>query len=313
MPLPRRMFCRPFRFLAAAVLVVAALLGASGACPAAEPGRFVIDDDGHDLRASASAKAASLGVVFRGETVTVLSRQGGFASVRTEDGRTGWVPDKVVRAEAAYLADPRNRELVMCPAEMVRTFPLKPAGHQDAATLVLRDMPSLLGGDARAALADASGKILWQGEATGAGGDPTVFFCRDFGFYWPQAAGDLDGDGHIEILAQDPQSDVSVSSFTLIRFSRDLAPSVAFSGRGLVETPLGSGRFLWTDPDFPTSNVRWIMNLATVDGDGTMTVPVYEYGGQGGSHLGLGTAKVRLEADGAYLVAWVKPMAKPAD
>jgi len=94
MPLPRRMFCRPFRFLAAAVLVVAALLGASGACPAAEPGRFVIDDDGHDLRASASAKAAPPGAVFRGETVTGRSRQGGSASVRTPDGRRGGGPGR---------------------------------------------------------------------------------------------------------------------------------------------------------------------------------------------------------------------------
>jgi len=299
--------------LFAAALALAALLGGPAASPAAEPGRFVIDDDGHDLRAAASAKAASLGMLFRGETVTVLSRQAGLANVRTEDGRTGWVPDKVVRGEAAYLADPRNRELVMCPKEMVRTFPLKPTGHEGAVTLVLRDVPSVLGGDAQAALTDASGKAVWQGPTQGAGGDPTVFFCRDFGFYWPQAAGDLDGDGRIEILAQDPQSDVSVSSYTLIRFSRELAPSVAFSGRGLVETPLGSGRFLWTDPDFPSKNVRWIMNVATVAADGTMTVPVYEYAGLAGSELRTGTAKVRLEADGAVLVSWVKPLAKPAD
>ncbi|NDY58746.1 SH3 domain-containing protein [Desulfovibrio sulfodismutans] len=307
MPLTRSML------LFAVALALAALLGGPAASPAAEQGRFVIDDDGHDLRASASAKAASLGGVSRGEIVTVLSRQGGFSNVRTEDGRTGWVPDKVVRGEAAYLADPRNRELVLCPKEMVRTFPLKPTGHEGAATLVLRDVPSLLGGDAQAALTDASGKALWQGPTQGAGGDPTVFFCRDFGFYWPQAAGDLDGDGRIEILAQDPQSDVSVSSYTLIRFSRELVPSVAFSGRGLVETPLGSGRFLWTDPDFPSQNVRWIMNVATVAADGTMTVPVYEYAGLAGSELRTGTAKVRLEADGAVLVSWVKPLAKPAD
>jgi hypothetical protein len=297
----------------AVALALAATFALSLPCPAAEPGRFVISDDGFDLRAAAAAKAASQGGLSRGQVVTVLARQGGFVNVRTEDGRTGWVQDKAVRAEAAYLADPRNREEVMCPRDVIRTFPLKPAGHEGATALVLSDVPSVLGGDAQAALTDATGKILWKGAATGAGGDPTVFFCRVFGFYWPQAAGDLDGDGLIEILAQDPQSDVSVSTFTLIRFSRDLAPSVAFSGRGLVETPMGSGRFLWTDGDFPTKNVRWIMNVATAAADGSMTVPVYEYGGEAGAELRTGTAKVRLEADGAYLVSWVKPLAKPAN
>jgi len=293
-------------------LTLAVILGLFSVCPAAESGRFVIDDDGYDLRAKADAKAASLGSLSRGQVVTVLARQGGFASVRTEDGRTGWAPDKLVRAEAAYLADPRNRELVMCPKEMTRTFPLTP-GRQGAATLVLRDMPSVLGGDAQSALTDAAGKILWQGPTQAAGGDPVIFFCRDFGFYWPQAAGDLDGDGQIEILAQDPQSDVSVSTFTMIRFSRDLTPSVGFTGRGLVEARKGSGTFAWTDPEFPTSNVRWIMNAAPLAADGTMTVSVYEYGGVAGSELRTGTARVRLESDGAHLISWVKPLGKPAD
>jgi hypothetical protein len=44
-----------------------------------------------------------------------------------------------------------------------------------------------------------------------------------------------------------------------------------------------------------------------------MTVPVYEYAGLVGSELRTGTATVRLEADGAVLVSWVKPLAKPAD
>ncbi|MDQ7832564.1 MAG: SH3 domain-containing protein [Desulfovibrionaceae bacterium] len=308
MSLPRNVF----RMIAVAALALTALLGGPGACPAAEPGRFVIDDDGYDLRAAASATAASLGSLSRGQAVTVLARQGGFAHVRTEDGRTGWTPDKLVRAEAAYLADPRNRAEVTCPPDVPRAIPLTP-GKNGVAKLILRDVPSVMGGDAQAALTDASGKVVWQGANQGAGGDPTVFFCRAFGFYWPQAAGDLDGDGLIEILAQDPQSDVSVSSFTLIRFSRDLTPSLAFSGRGLVETPMGSGRFLWTDADFPTTNVRWIMNVVPAAADGTMTVPVYEYAGLAGSELRTGTARVRLEADGAVLVSWVKPLAKPAD
>lgn len=284
-------------------------------CPpvqAAEGPRYVIADDGYDLRSKPDAKAPSLGSLSRGQLVTVVSRQGGFASVRTEDGRAGWVQDKVVRPESAYLTSPRNHAEVTCPPEMQRVFPLTP-GAQGVARLVLRDVPSVLGGDAQSALTDASGKVLWQGAAQGAGGDPTIFFCRASGSYWPQAAGDLDGDGLIEILAQDPQALMGVSSFTMVRFSRDLTPSVSFSGRGLVETPMDSGRFLWTDEDFPASKVRWIMNVTPPAADGSMTVPVYEFGGTDGTTLRTGTARVRLEADGAYLVSWVKPLAAPSN
>ncbi|QLA14879.1 SH3 domain-containing protein [Desulfolutivibrio sulfoxidireducens] len=282
---------------------------------AADPmgaGRLVVADDGHDLRAAADAKAASLGALLRGELATVLARQGKWANVRTQDGRTGWVPGSVLRAEDAYLKDPANRDFVMCPSDAVRTFPVIPKGRQDIAALVLRDVPSLLGGDAQATLTDAAGKILWRGPTQGAGTDPLVFFCRDFGSYWPQAAGDLDGDGMIEVLAQDPQSDVSVSSFTMVRFSHDLVPGLLFSGRGLVEAPMGSGRFLWDDPDFPHQNVRWIMDVTAVAPDGALAVSVYEFGGRTGSELRTGQAKVRLEADGAYLTSWTRPMAKPA-
>ncbi len=278
-------------------------------------GRFVVADDGHDLRASGghdAQKAPVISVLNRGTAVTVLSRQGKWANVRTEDGRSGWIDAACLRTEAAYLNDPANRDFVMCPSDVVRTFPVTPKGRQGIAALALRDVPSILGGDAQTTLTDAAGKILWRGPTQGAGSDPLVFFCRDFGFYWPQAAGDLDGDGMIEVLARDPQSDVSVSSFTMVRFSNDLVPRVLFSGRGLVEAPMGSGRFLWDDPDFPSKNVRWIMDVESAAADGTLTVAVYEYGGGTGMELRTGKARVRLEADGAYLMNWTSPMALPA-
>lgn len=277
--------------------------------------RFVVADDGNNLRASGGSdyqKAAVIAVLNRGDMVTVLSRQGKWANVRTEDGRAGWINAACLRAEAAYLNDPANRDFVMCPSDAIRTFPVIPKGRQGVASLVLRDIPSVLGGDAQATLTDASGNIVWRGPTQGAGADPLVFFCRHIGFYWPQVVGDLDGDGAIEVLAQDPQSDVSVSSFTMTRFSHDLVPRVLFTGRGLVESPRGSGRFPWTDPDFPYRNVRWIMDIESAAPDGTLTVTVYEYGGPAGTDLRTGKARVRLEADGAYLVSYLSPLAKPA-
>jgi hypothetical protein len=201
----------------------------------------------------------------------------------------------------------------MCPSDAVRNFPVIPKGRQGVAALVLRDIPSVLGGDAQAPLTAASGNIVWRGPTQGAGADPLVFFCRHIGFYWPQVVGALDGAGAIEILAQDPQSAVSVSSFTMVRCSHALVPRGLFTGRGLGESPRGSGRFPWTDPEFPYQNVRWIMDIESAAPDGILTVTVYEYGGPAGTDLRTGKARMRLEADGAYLVSYLSPLAKPAD
>lgn len=52
-----------------------------------------------DLRASASASAASVGRLDKGATVEVLGRQGGWTQV-AEGGRKGWVRILSVRAES---------------------------------------------------------------------------------------------------------------------------------------------------------------------------------------------------------------------
>ncbi len=78
--------------------------------------------------------------------------------MRTEDGRSGWIDAACLRTEAAYLNDPANRDFVMCPSDVVRTFPVTPKGRQGIAALALRDVPSILGGDAQTTLTDAAGR-----------------------------------------------------------------------------------------------------------------------------------------------------------
>lgn len=52
-----------------------------------------------DLRASASAGAATLGRVARGASVEILARQGGWTQVKA-DGRAGWVRILAVKSSA---------------------------------------------------------------------------------------------------------------------------------------------------------------------------------------------------------------------
>lgn len=63
----------------------------------AAPGVMLKDDE---LRATASATAASVGHLAKGSAVEVLGRQGGWTQVSTGDGK-GWVRILSVRAETS--------------------------------------------------------------------------------------------------------------------------------------------------------------------------------------------------------------------
>jgi uncharacterized protein YgiM (DUF1202 family) len=62
----------------------------------AAPGVMIKDDD---LKAAASAAAASIGRVAKGATVEILARQGGWTQV-TSAGKTGWVRILAVKSSA---------------------------------------------------------------------------------------------------------------------------------------------------------------------------------------------------------------------
>jgi hypothetical protein len=74
-------------------LIFAGLL----AVPAlAAPGVMIKDDD---LKAAASASAASVGHVAKGATVEILARQGGWTQI-SSGGKTGWVRILAVKSGA---------------------------------------------------------------------------------------------------------------------------------------------------------------------------------------------------------------------
>ncbi|MBP8902319.1 MAG: SH3 domain-containing protein, partial [Thiobacillaceae bacterium] len=62
----------------------------------AAPGVMLKDDE---LKATASAAAASLGRVAKGASVEILARQGGWTQV-TSAGKTGWVRILAVKSSA---------------------------------------------------------------------------------------------------------------------------------------------------------------------------------------------------------------------
>lgn len=296
------------------VLLILTLLVPGTAWPAFAPGAVaVVADDGNNLRQWGGANYAAapvLGVLGKGVPVTVVRQQGRWAEVTTQGNLHGWVNAACLVPLRRYLTDPANRRDVICPKDYRRRFTASLAPGEPPARITLQDVPTLYGGGGRLLVADASGRPLWRGPIGNLllddpNGTPLFFFCSPVGVYWPSVIGDVDGDGRAELLATGPQSDVSVSSYTVARWNGQ-AFVVARQGRSLVETPMGSGRFAWVSWPGDFRDARWVMNVTGLAPDGTVTGEVYEYGPDLPPRVG--TARLRFDRQGATLVDWVTPL-----
>ncbi len=134
---------------------------------------------------------------------------------------------------------------------------------------------------------------------------PLLFTCRDWGIYWPGAVGDLDGDGMVELIAQEPQSDVSPSSFILARWNGNSFELVS-NGWSLLEHPLGSGIFHQEQYEYDGQPVTWIMDVKGVDSPGVARATIYSFGAQGNTLVGV--AQVSMNEQGARILQWLEPL-----
>lgn len=150
---------------------------------------------------------------------------------------------------------------------------------------------------------DDKGKLIWQGPHNKNRQDPLVFGNFNYGSAMPQALGDFNGDGKIELIATSPVSDLRPQSFRL--FVWQGGKFVFVAEKTLLENPAGSGIYRWSKvwgADCGTPHGLWIMAVKADKDPGRYLVEVLSADSR------LGVAKAVPTAQGFKIINWQKKL-----
>lgn len=114
------------------------------------------------------------------------------------------------------------------------------------------------------------GSMRWQGPRSTDFKNHLVFWGGIAGDTTLEAVGDFLGDGHGAVVVLEAQSDVRVEHFRVLRWNGKELTFVR--SEGLVETPEGSGHFVWDANSDPRS--RWISHIRRIISPGRLEVVV---------------------------------------
>ncbi len=146
---------------------------------------------------------------------------------------------------------------------------------------------------------DENGNIVWSGPRKADAENPMVFGEWDYGISMPEVIGDIDADGMIELIAPDPQSDVSPTAFRVLRWIdgafRHARTSV------LMERPPASGNFVWGDAE--SYQGVWISGFKSIRPDGDLEVEITRY--YDGYDTKIKNAIVSRAVGGFVLKRWI--------
>lgn len=145
------------------------------------------------------------------------------------------------------------------------------------------------------------GGRLWAGPKPRDPGDAGAFGAWDWGIAGIELAGDLDGDGKVELLGAMPQSDVSPTRFRVWRW--DGRGFQRIFTRSLLEAPRNSGRYPWGRAPEDIRGLRWIGSFETSSRDGSCVAQVYD---MSGSLPKLGTASMAPDRSGFHVLRWIQ-------
>ena len=151
-------------------------------------------------------------------------------------------------------------------------------------------------------VSDKDGQLLWSGPKGTDIDNPLIFGDWDFGYSFPELIADIDGDGAVELIAPEPQSDVSPTGFNVLRWKGGSFHPVRSSV--LLERPHGSGKYPWSKGD--AGQGTWISSFKKMNPDGSIQVEVFEY--KGGKTPRAGVAVVVPTPKGFKMKKWIVPL-----
>ena len=248
-------------------------------------------------------------------TFEVRSERDGWIDIATGSNPKEWLESSHTVPLERFLKDPEFYQYTTCAEELPRIFAVPLGSGGQMGTLRLVPRPNLKGGEAVMEILDASGKKLW-------GSSPSKRMSRRAGSLyaecrgsalpgggnWVRAAGDLDGDGRMEILmGGDAEHGISSADFTLYRWDGEKpVPVRSFSlqepdGSTAWRTKEGGG----TQQALDARRLVFARADTRQQKDGSIVFPMANW-----KDRATGMARMRLAPSGEHFILekWDVPM-----
>ncbi|MDY0195762.1 MAG: hypothetical protein WC253_06620 [Sulfurovaceae bacterium] len=152
---------------------------------------------------------------------------------------------------------------------------------------------------------DNDGNILWKGPKEKSSNNPYVFASLHYGVSLPELLFDIDGDGFVELLAPEPQSDVSPTYYRQLRWKGNSFEKL-LSRPLMMDSPV-SNYFVWKNGEQIYG--IWVSKFGEVTKEGFVKANISQYNSDGVYKSGI--ALLRFTPTGANVEQWIKPLSSP--
>ncbi len=147
---------------------------------------------------------------------------------------------------------------------------------------------------------DDDGRLLWSGPKDKNDANPYIPCSGHTGVSFPEILYDIDSDGYVELLAPEPQSDVSPTYFRKLRWKGRRFEKLPSSALMLKDTK----NFVWQASQDIYGT--WISHFYSNYHDGLIKVDVVTYTRDETYKSAL--ALIRFVGDGAVIERWLEPI-----